>query len=102
MGEGPCVDAAALRHRLPDPWQVEGGRAGAYGFADASGPPAEGEVAACFSIQRDSGLWVASYKDGHELGAHPGATSERVSGTRERCVEWVIERVVAAEGSGDD
>jgi|GEM_PF-5811357 hypothetical protein len=97
---GSAIDASVLRARLSEEWRVEDGSAGVYGYADDDGTRgllSSGRVPACFSIQPDGSLWAATWKGSHELGADPRAVSERVTGTKERCVEWVIERARRAE-----
>jgi hypothetical protein len=56
-------------------------------------------VPACFAIHPEGSLWGAAWKQPHELGDDLRAVSDHVTGTRERCIAWVIERVRNAEGS---
>ena len=97
---GGTIDAAELRARLPDQWRVEDGGSGVYGYADQDGAVGlvnSGTLPASFSIRPNGDLWAATWKGSHELGDDPRAESDRVTGARERCVEWVIERTCQAE-----
>ena len=98
---GGAIDAEELQERLPDGWRVENNNEGVYGFADACVQAARSDpldVPACFSIQPDSGLWTATWKVPHQLGDDLCEVSSRVTGVRERCVEWVLERANRPEG----
>lgn len=91
------VDADRLASRLPAVWRVEDDGAGVYGYADGRHPTdrlirANGEVPACFSIRPAGELWVATWKAPHPLHGDPGPAAEQVTGIKERCVEWIVER----------
>jgi hypothetical protein len=95
MSDRGTVRAEALRARLPDGWRVEDdgpgvrGRLGGHGAAvctDPDGPRAS------FGIRPDGELWTATWKAPPKADEEPRAAPERVTGLRERCVEWVLEK----------
>lgn len=100
---GLVIDAAVLRARLPDRWRVAGSGAGVYGHTDGADDDRTielsnpGNASAHFSIRPDGGLWTATWKASQEFGADPRAASDKVTGAKERCIEWVIERARYAE-----
>jgi len=103
MTEREGVDATELRERLPDVWRIESGKECVYGFADARAPAGvvgSGTIPACFCVRKDGDLWAATWKDPLEPGSRIGDVSERVTGAKERCVEWVVEQAEASEGAG--
>lgn len=90
-----AIKAAELRTRLPDGWRIEGNGSGVYGYADESKTAevqGSGKVPACFCICPDGSLWRAVWKVPHELGDNLHSVSDQVTGTRERCVEWVAQK----------
>lgn len=102
-----AVDAEQLASRLPAVWRVEDDGAGVYGYADGRQPTdrlvrANGEIPACFGLRPDDELWVATWKAPHPLHGDPGAAAEQVTGIKERCVEWVVERAAALEANPDE
>jgi hypothetical protein len=94
MGDRGAVRAEALRARLPDGWRVEADGAGVRGRAgghDAAACADPHGARASFAIRPDGELWTATWKAPPEAGEHCTAP-ERVTGLRERCVEWVLEK----------
>ena len=107
---GQTVVAGRLQDRLPAGWTVEtfceddgtgdstgGERVCGYADSGESGPreQADGRGAA-FEIRRDGELWTATWLDRRGPGADR-SVFYRVTGVRERCVEWVVERIGGAE-----
>ena len=107
---GRGVDAETLRNRLPAGWTVEtsceddtGGRR-VCGYADSAesgtDEKAEGRGAA-FEIWQDGDLWTAIWMCHREPSA--GCVGlHRVTGIRERCVEWVVEQARGTEEAGGE
>jgi hypothetical protein len=91
MSDRRAVRAEALRARLPGGWRVEAdgdGARGRLGGHDAACTGPDGPRAS-FAIRPDGELWTATWEAPPEAGEPRGA-SERVTGLRERCVEWVL------------
>jgi len=117
------LDPAEVRDRLPDGWRVEAevGEEVVYGCeartgavqtredcdagmrgrgrrGTAAGPPDTHREPASFRIhKRDDGLWAASWTASREAGDETAGRTERVRGTKERCIEWVAERAAESE-----
>lgn len=107
---GRAVDAGTLQARLPAGWTVEtvcesdeaencADGEGVRGYA-GSGESGRREKAdglgAAFEIRRGGGLWTATWLD--RRGSRADRTADhRVTGIRERCVEWVVKRARGVE-----
>jgi hypothetical protein len=111
MSEPGCgVDAETLRNRLPAGWTIEtscedgGDGRRVCGYADSAesgGREKAEERGAAFEIWQDGDLWTVIWMCHREpsadcVGLH------RVSGVRERCVEWVVEQARDAEEAGGE
>lgn len=110
-----AVDIETLRTRLSADWTVEtvcgsdeagscadGDGVRGYADNDDSGPQekANGHNAA-FEIRRDGELWMATWLDRRGPSADHTA-DHRVTGIRERCVEWVVERARCVEEANNE
>lgn len=99
---GEVIDVEKVRVRLPDGWRVENdGEGVVYGYADDHASmnfSSSSEVPASFAIQEKEDLWVATWKDSHELGDGLHGLSDCTRGVRERCIEWVVEKARTTEG----
>jgi hypothetical protein len=94
------IDATELERRLSEAWRVEYDGEGVYGFADrkaVAGAESAGSAPACFSIQPAGDLWEATWKPPQTVGIEQQAISDQISGARERCLEWVVERAYSFE-----
>jgi hypothetical protein len=99
------LDADEVREQLPSGWRVEGGGSAVYGYADGHSPvplPRLPVVPPSFSIRMQGDLWVATWKDAHELGDDPSVVADTARGNRERCVEWIVERAADVEAGGGE
>ena len=95
MPEGSAgLDAASVEARLPAGWRVEETEAGVRGYADRSPEPgsASSESVDSFRIRHMGGLWEASWSEKSATSGRRGGIDDRVTGVKERCVEWVVER----------
>lgn len=113
MSESGCrVDAETLRNRLPAGWTVEtpcaddnaedGTRVCGYADSAESGTREKAEERrAAFDIWRDGDLWTAIWMC-HRAPSADCVGLHRVTGIRERCVEWVVERARGAEEAGGE
>jgi len=107
---GRIVDAGALQDRLPAGWIVEtvcganraedgAGGERVCGYEDG-GESVSRENAnrrgTAFELRCDENLWTATWLDRRGPSADSAAV-HRVTGVKERCVEWVIDRARGAE-----
>jgi hypothetical protein len=97
MTEGhESIDPDALERRLPDGWEVSTNFRAVYGRTETLDPEdVERGVdpTTKFTIQPAEGsLWRASWS----LPVGPGHSallvSNQITGTKERCVEWAVEK----------
>lgn len=105
MSKPDGVDTEDLRNRLPAGWTVEApGENGTWGGDAVVGQSKEYEAGrsrraaergANFEIRRTGDLWTAIWLD--HRGSGPDRATDRITGVRERCVEWVVERARGAE-----
>lgn len=102
-----ALDPDEIHERLPESWRVkEDTLSAVYGFADGDAAvdfPDLPQAPASFAVrkQTDSELWEAVWKGPHDLGDDIEELAERVSGSQERCVEWVLEKAESLEGTGE-
>jgi hypothetical protein len=90
------IDPDALERRLPDRWGVSTKFGAVYGHAETldSGDVDPGaDPTAGFAIQPAEGsLWRASWRPPVGPGHGVLTVSDQITGTKERCVEWVVEK----------
>ncbi len=112
---GRALVAQALQDRLPAGWTVEAvgedgeagdntGGARVSGYTNDSESGGRGTADArhvAFEIRRDGDLWVATWLDRAGRSADRSVV-HRITGVRERCVEWIIERTRGAEGADSE
>jgi hypothetical protein len=89
---GAGLDAASVEARLPAGWRVEETETGVRGYA---GSQSEGGVDAhgldeSFQIRREGDLWAASWSGTDATTGRRGGADSRVTGVKERCVNWVV------------
>lgn len=95
MPEGDAgLDAASVEARLPAGWRVEETDAGVRGYADRSSELGVDtpESVDSFRIRHAGGLWTASWSAKSATSGRRGRADDRVTGVKERCVEWVVEK----------
>ena len=96
MTERVDINPESIESRLPGVWRIKGfGRHMVGGFADNAARPQFAEtktIPACFCVKRLDELWLAVWKDPLGPDQDIEDVSKHVRGTRERCIEWVIDR----------
>ena len=102
MTETANIGADEVQRRLPHGWRVENDGEGAvYGYADGDAPrgfPNTDGIPACFSVRKGDDLWAATWKGPHKLDDELDELSDRIHGTKERCIEWVAKKANNADG----
>lgn len=90
------IDPDVFQRRLPDGWTVTEDAGSVYGRTETTDPDgAAPDVAPTpgFAIRPVKGyLWRASWCPPASAGRGAAPATERVTGIRERCVEWVVEK----------
>jgi hypothetical protein len=88
------TDPSALQRRLPDRWGISTSTQVIHGHTEAPDTeeaPRGVDSKTRFTIQPAEGdLWRASWEQ--QVNPSNGGTlvSDQVTGTKERCVEWVV------------
>lgn len=98
---GEAIDATEVQERLPDGWCVENDSdLAVYGYADGHAPanfPDPAALRASFGIRRESDLWTAIWLEPNEECGGRHKPVDRVTGIKERCIEWVLEKATGLE-----
>lgn len=101
MTESARLEAAEIQARLPSGWVVEDdGDEAVYGYAEGYALPelpCPANVPASFELCRVGDLWSVTWREPSELRNGHHGPSGRITGTRERCVEWVVEQAATLE-----
>jgi len=95
MTDASSIGAPEVRRRLHDSWRVSNdGETVVYGYARGHADPdfpMPVEIPASFGIRKTDDLWTATWQEPNEASGHH-ELADQAEGTKERCIEWVVER----------